>query len=191
MNFSTVSQLSEFIQNINFEGIGMFFNYLQVFIFGILALFLSILSVSGTWVILVSMIIFKFYDPYDSIGWFTVGVFAFVCIFVEIAEFFSVKYGIKRAKGTKDSEVIGMISGIIGAIIGEILIPIPFLGAILGMFTLSYIAVYVSEYHFHKIGDKAAVVAWAGIAAKAFMIIFKLLVTVAMLVVYIYLIFKN
>lgn len=189
MNFMAIAKLSELIQSLTFENVTMFFNYIQIFVFGIVAVFLSALSISGTWFILFSMIIFKFIDTHNKVSWLLIVIYILICLLVEFGELYAVKHGIKKAGGSSKSEVTGIIGGITGSILGEIIIPIPILGNLIGMFLLSFISVYFVEYRQLKCKNTSIKVAWMGILAKVFMILFKLLITAAMFIYLVYTIF--
>lgn len=188
MNFLALAKLSELIQNINFENIWMLLNYFQVFFLGIVGIAVSALSFSGTWLILISALIFKAMDTRDTLGFSIIGIYAVICILVELVEPFAVKLGIQKYGGSKKGEIIGILSGVLGSILGEIIIPIPFLGNLIGMFLLSFFAVYCIEYRRLNCRYSSAKIAWGGVLAKVFMLLFKFLITFAMFLHLIYVI---
>ncbi|MBP6322528.1 MAG: DUF456 domain-containing protein [Fusobacteriaceae bacterium] len=182
MNFLTLAKLSELIQNMTFDSIWMFINYIQIFLCGIVGLSLSLLSFSGTWLIFASAAIFKIFDQQNKISFTLLFIYLAICLITEVVEPFAAKYGITRSGGSKKSEIISILSGFIGALIGEVLIPIPFLGNILGMFLFMFFAIYCIEYRRLNCRHSSIKIAWAGVVSKVFMLMFKFLITTAMFI---------
>lgn len=182
MNFLTLAKLSELIQNITFDSIWMFINYIQIFLCGIIGLSLSLLSFSGTWLIFISAVIFKIFDQQGKISFLMLVIYLLICIVTEFIEPFAIKHGVAKSGGSKKSQFIAIVSGFIGALLGEILIPIPFLGNLIGMFLFTFFAIYCIEYRRFNCRHSSIKIAWAGVVSKVFMLLFKFLITTIMFI---------
>jgi len=158
------------------------FALIIVILFGIVAIVLSVIGISGTWVVIASMIIFKILEQSVFPSWWLILFFTGVAGFVELIEFISGKLGVKKYGGSKKAETAGLISGIIGGLFGGFLVPIPIVGSLIGMLIISFIGVYYFEYKEIRDRSKAAYVAWGSVVGRVFVVVLKLFTTLVMFV---------
>jgi uncharacterized protein YqgC (DUF456 family) len=90
---------------------------------------LSLLTISGAWLIALACLAVKIWEP-GLLSWWVFGAVAGLALLAEIAEFFASAAGATRAGGSKRGAVAAMIGGVVGAILGSpLLFP---LGTIVG-----------------------------------------------------------
>jgi len=144
------------------------------------AVVLSCLSISGTWVVLgaaiVAMLI-RGESPFP--GWITIGVFAALSIAIEIAETMAGSWSVTKRGGSKLAGIAALLGGLVGLVLG-VIIPIPIIGPILGMMVLSFSATFMVELWRLKRIEHAAHIAWGAVWARIWVIILKEGITLGM-----------
>lgn len=165
-------------------------NIMQVFFLGVLGLFFSMISYSGTWIIIFSMILYKLMDPSNLITWTPIIIFTIISIIVEIFELYSGKIGVAKYGGSKKAQFAALICGLLGGVFGGFLIPIPIIGNIIGMMLITFIVVYFIEYNRLDCKTTALKISWGSVVAKSIVMFIKFFVTLGFLIYYISTVFK-
>jgi len=104
---------------------------LLFFTVGMIGFALAVLGLPGTWLILLTGVGVELLRPGTFSMW-TIGVGAALVIGAEIAEFSASAVGAKRAGGSRRSLVLAIVGGMVGAIAGTILLPVPVIGTLAG-----------------------------------------------------------
>lgn len=142
----------------------------------VIALFLSALAFSGTWLVLLAALITFFTSGFPPLG--TLIVFALLCVGTEIIEAFAGWLGVQKRGGSKLAGLAALVGGLIGAVIGSGIFPIigTFIGMLSGSFALAFL-VELNRLNHHK---QAAHIAWGAVWARLGIIFFKILITLGM-----------
>ncbi len=141
-----------------------------------LALLLSALALSGTWVVLAAALITKLSAGVP--GWGTLWAFILLCIAVELLEALAGFMGIQKRGGSRLAGVAALLGGVIGAIIGTSFIPI--IGTIAGMLLGSFALAYFCEQSRLRHHEKAAHIAFGAVWARLGVMLLKTGLTAAM-----------
>lgn len=161
-------------------GIGIVLVYLLISTLCIVAVILSCLSLSGTWLVAAAAILSYFLPGDQFAGWVCVGLFLILSAVVEVLESVAASLGVAKRGGSKLAGVMAFTGGIAGAILGSF-IPVPLLGSLIGMFVLSFILVYAVEYKRLKKHGHAADIATGTVIARVIVILLKVTMTMAMI----------
>jgi len=142
----------------------------------VIALFLSALAFSGTWLVLLAALITFFSSGVPTLG--TLVIFALLCIATEIAEALAGWLGVQKRGGSKLAGLAALGGGLIGAGVGSGIFPIigTFLGMLIGSFALAFL-VELNRLNHHK---QAAHIAWGTVWARLGIIFLKSLLTLGM-----------
>lgn len=152
--------------------------------------FLSLVSFSGTWLVWVAGLIARFLPGGESIGWPWLIAGGALCAAVEMFEAAAVHWGVIASGGTAGSAWVGFAGAMLGMILGGMMIPVPFIGGLVGMTVGSFGAVLWWEYRRHGRGGTAARVATGALIARALVIALKCGVSLLLLAVYVWLILR-
>lgn len=144
--------------------------------------FLSCLSISGTWLVLAATGLLAFVRQEPFPGMWTILVFLFLCIGVEILELAAGWIGVSKRGGSRLAGIMAVVGGFTGMGLGT-LIPIPFIGSLVGMLAGSFVFAYAVEKERLKNSDDAANVAWGTIISRIIILLTKVCVTLAMIAV--------
>lgn len=98
---------------------------------GLLAGLLTLVSMPGSWLLLLTAVLCWWLVPGFENWWWIAGA-GVLAILGEIAEFFSSVVGAKAGGSGKHGAWGALIGGIAGAIVGTVVIPIPLVGTIAG-----------------------------------------------------------
>ncbi|MDD3275561.1 MAG: DUF456 domain-containing protein [Kiritimatiellales bacterium] len=139
-------------------------------------LFLSMLTFSGTWMVLLAALITKFLIGFPSIG--TLVVFAVLCIATEGFEALAGFLGVQKRGGSKLAGVAALIGGLVGATVGTGIFPI--LGTFAGMIIGSFGAAFLVEWNRLKRHGDAAHIAWGTVWARLAVLFLKTALTLGM-----------
>jgi alpha-beta hydrolase superfamily lysophospholipase/uncharacterized protein YqgC (DUF456 family) len=140
---------------------------------------LSCLSISGTWLIFTGAIIASLVGEGSFFGWGTVIVFGFVCVLVEVLEFFAGLMGVVKRGGSKMAGTAAMAGGLLGLALGT-LIPVFIIGSLAGMIVGSFTLAFIVERNRLKKTDQAARIAGGTVIARLVVILLKATVTMGM-----------
>lgn len=137
----------------------------------VVGVIMSMLSLSGTWAVLLAAIFAMTLDaPFPSFG--VVLVFMGVAIALEVFEFFAGAWGVQKRGGSRKAGVAAVIGSLLGLFLGT-LIPIPIVGSLLGMLLGGFGLVFLVEWNRLQRGDKAAHIAWGAVIARVAVIFLK------------------
>jgi len=139
-------------------------------------LFLSTLTFSGTWMVLLAALITKFSIGFPNIG--TLIVFALICIATEGFEALAGFLGVQKRGGSKLAGLAALIGGLVGAVIGSGIFPI--LGTFAGMILGSFGAAFLVEWNRLKHHGQAAHIAWGTVWARLAVLFLKTALTLGM-----------
>lgn len=143
------------------------------------ALLLSCLSISGTWLVALLAAGTVFWRP-TAAGWWTVAVFLAVSVLVEGAEFLAGAWGVQRRGGSRLAGFAALAGGLAGLALGA-LIPIPVIGPLIGMLAGSFALAYAVERRRLQQHDQAAHIASGAVLARLLIILLKVGATLAMI----------
>lgn len=147
-----------------------------IFLLCMVAILFSVLSFSGTWVVLVSGIISFFVLRVPSIG--TLLFFLLLCLIVEVFEAVAGFYGVKKRGGSKWAGFASLVGAMLGAMAGSVLIPI--IGTVIGLLLGSFLGVFLVEWFRLQNHGDASHIAWGAFFARLGIIFLKLTVTFLM-----------
>lgn len=142
----------------------------------LLGLMLSMLTFSGTWLVLLAALITRVSIGFPNIG--TLIVFASICIGVEGFEALAGFLGVQKRGGSKLAGLAALIGGLVGAIIGSGIFPI--LGTFAGMLIGSFGAAFLVEWNRLKHHEQAAHIAWGTVWARLAVLFLKTALTLGM-----------
>jgi len=157
------------------------FLYVLIALLCIVALLLSCLTLSGTWVVLLAAVLAILIPGKAFPGWWTIILFALVSGAVEGAEALAGAWGVRKRGGSRLSGFLAVVGGLVGLVLGTF-IPIPIVGSLLGMVLCSFAIVYLVEHRRLKKADHAAHVAWGTVLGRVFVLLLKVVVTLGMIV---------
>ncbi len=145
--------------------------FVSVVLACMVALFISILSFSGAWLVLLAAIVSLLLVGVP--GWWTVLVFLALSIGGEVMEAFSSFHGVKKRGGSKLAAVSGFIGAIVGGIIGAALIPV--VGALIGLLVGTFLGVFGVEWQRLRHSGHASHIAWGAFFARLSVIFVKVI----------------
>lgn len=157
-----------------------------VVVLTILGLILVPFSLPGTWLIVLTSVIYSIFYPYRQ-GESVIAVNAILIVMAilgEILEFAIGTFGGKTFKVSNGAIVSAFVGGIIGAIIAS---PIFLIGALLGLFIGAFLGAFIYELIYLQSFSRALVNALAVLASR---VVASFLKTSLALVMAIYLMFK-
>ena len=144
-------------------------------------LVLSVVSLSGTWLVLAAAAIAAVAWGEEFPGAWTLVTYALLAAGVEVLEAVAGHFGVKRRGGSTWAGLAAMAGGIAGLFFGGV-IPIPIVGSLIGMTACGFGAAYWVEYGRMKRRDHALYVATGVILARVFVLLVKVLVTLGMII---------
>ena len=147
----------------------------------IVAIILSCLSISGTWVVGAAAVMAMLLRPAGFPGIWTPVCFFLLAGIVEVIEFFSGTWGVRRQGGSRLAGFMALVGGVIGIFAG-LIIPIPLIGSLLGMLICSFLLVYLVEWKRLQRSDHAIKIAMGSVIARILIILVKVSVTLGMTV---------
>ena len=154
--------------------------FVLVWVMCLVGLLLSCLSISGTWMVvaatLLSMLLV--HTGFPGIG--TLLLMIWIAICVEVVEYVAGVWGVKKRDGSNWSGLAALVGGMAGLIVGTI-IPIPVLGSLVGMTAGSFGLVYAVERYRLKRIEPAVHIALGTVAARFFVVLLKVGVTLGMM----------
>ena len=142
----------------------------------LIGLLLSMLTFSGTWLVLLAALITKFSIGFPNLG--TLIVFAGLCLATEGVEALAGFFGVQKRGGSKLAGLAALIGGLVGAGIGTGIFPI--LGTFSGMLLGSFGAAFLTEWLRLKHHEQAAHIAWGTVWARLAVLFLKTALTLGM-----------
>jgi len=110
--------------------------------------FLVFLQLPGTWLILLLMGLITWWRD-EQVYWVALAILLGLAVLGEILELIGAARGSRKAGGSKRAAVLALVGGVVGAILGTFVIPVPVIGTLVG----ACLAAGVGSY----LGDR-----WAG-----------------------------
>jgi uncharacterized protein YqgC (DUF456 family) len=143
-------------------------------------LFLSALSISGTWLVgLAALLAAALTGPDQFPAWpVLLGMFS-VCAAVDVIEWFAASWGVRRRGGSAAAGWMALLGSLGGAILGGLVVPV--LGSLVGMLAGSFALVYWIENRRLKKTDHAAHIATGAVLAGMSMLLLKVVATAGLI----------
>lgn len=104
---------------------------LGMLVSAIAGVFIAMLTLPGSWLMLLVAILFQWWQP-GTFSWWTIGVCIALGMLGEVLEMVASAAGASRAGSSKRGALGSVIGSIAGALLGTVLIPIPLVGTLLG-----------------------------------------------------------
>ncbi|MFH0953831.1 MAG: DUF456 family protein [Verrucomicrobiota bacterium] len=170
-----MSGLITFLQGI-VSGVG----YVAVAMMCLVALLLSCLSISGTWLVLAAALLAAIVGGAGFPGLGTILLFIYIAVFVEVAEYVASVWGVRKRGGSGWAGVAALAGGVLGLYLGSV-IPVPVFGNLLGMMLGSFGLVYAVERMRLKKSEPAVHIAWGAVMARVAVALIKVAATLGMI----------
>ena len=142
---------------------------------------LSVLTLSGTWLIALAAVLALLLPEATFPGGWTIGLFLVISAAVEGIEAVAGALGVKRRGGSTMAGVAAFVGGLLGLVLGTF-IPIPVVGSLVGMIVGSFVLVFLVEQRRLKRSDQAAHIAWGSVIGRLFVMLVKVVTTLGMIV---------
>ncbi len=167
-----------FLNFFQVAGVGLV--YLLIVLLCLVALVLSCLSISGTWLVTLAAVIAAIVRGFSFPGWITIIVFLLISGMVEVAEAMAGAWGVTKRGGSGLAGFMAIVGGLLGMIAGSF-IPIPIVGSLLGMMAGSFLLVFLVERK--RLESAHAVdIAWGAVIARVLIVLLKVVVTLGMII---------
>ncbi len=141
---------------------------------------LSALGFSGTWMVVATAAFAAWFEgpEFPHVG--TVIAFAVVAAVVEGVEWMASVWGVSRRGGSRAAGFAAMGGGLLGTLLGQMILPIPLLGGLLGMLAGSFGLAYAVEWRRLRRHGRAASIATGVLVARLLVIVIKATVTLGL-----------
>ena len=145
-------------------------------------LLLSALSISGTWLVgIAALIAAALTGPEQFPGWPTLIVIFAVCASVDIIDWFAASWGVRRRGGSAAAGWMALLGSLGGMVLGSVVIPVPFIGGLIGMMAGSFSLVYWVEKRRLQQVEHAAHIATGAVLAGMSMLLLKVVATAGLI----------
>ncbi len=162
-------------------GTGLFLAWSLCALLCLGGLLISVLSISGTWLVLAATIIAALLTGAGQFpGWITLSGFLVICIGVELFEWSAASWGVRRRGGSSAAGWMALLGSISGMIIGNIVFPI--IGGLIGMMVCSFSLVYWTEKRRLQHATHAQHIAFGAVLAGISVLLVKVLVTMTLMI---------
>jgi uncharacterized protein YqgC (DUF456 family) len=141
--------------------------------------FISLLSITGGWLVAASAALLTWYRPDTQPGWFFVVTLFAVCVLVEIADAVAGSLGISRRGGSAKAGWAALFGGLLGMVLGGF-IPIPIIGSLIGMCAGSFTFAFWVERNRLQHDAQAAHIAWGAVWARLGVMFIKTIAALGM-----------
>lgn len=131
------------------QHVGLVFFYIVLFAFNLLIF----LGIPGSWIALVSILIFDVATGFSTVGWVLLIVMAGIAVLGEIVESFLGLVYVAHKGATKWGVLGAFIGGLAGAIGGSVVFP--FIGSIIFGLVGAFAGAVLFEYVYYKSLDRA------------------------------------
>ncbi len=131
------------------QHIGLVLFYIVLFAFNLLIF----LGVPGSWIALVSILIFDIATGFSTVGWVLLVVMAGIAVLGEIVESFLGLVYVAHKGATKWGVLGAFVGGLAGAIGGTVVFP--FIGSIIFGLVGAFAGAVIFEYVYYKSLDRA------------------------------------
>ena len=167
--------MENFLHN-SLEGLG----YALVALLCAAGAFLSCLSISGTWLVVLATVIASVLGGDAFPGFWTPLVMALLSAAVEVCEFLAASWGIQKRGGSGWAGLAALAGGLAGLFLGTF-IPVPLVGNLVGMLVGSFACAYAVERYRLEHHGKAAHIAFGAVMARLMILLLKIAVTLGMI----------
>lgn len=140
-------------------------------------LILSMLTLSGTWCVLLAAVLAWWRFP-AAVGPAVLIVFALICIAVELLEALAGFLGVQRRGGSRAGGVAAVLGGLAGAALGTPFFPI--LGILAGILLGSFAGAFLVEYSWLRRSIHASHIAFGAVWARLGVMLLKTVLTFGM-----------
>lgn len=171
--------MAEFLQSLQPVLAGAI--YVAIGLLCVAGLALSLLTLSGTWLVALAAVLAMPIPGKSFPGIGTVALFFLICAAVEGVEAVAGALGVRKRGGSALAGVLAIAGGLIGLVLGTF-IPIPVFGSILGMLAGSFVLVYLAEKQRLKHSRHAAHIAWGTVIGRIFVLFVKVTATLGLAV---------
>jgi uncharacterized protein YqgC (DUF456 family) len=161
-----------------------FSGYLLTAFVGVVSVVLTIITLPGLWLMLLTVLVYAWLTDWAYLGWPGLLSLLVLATLAEVAEFVAGAAGGKAAGGGWRSMVGAVVGGLVGGIVGQIFIPVPLVGAIIGAIVGSAVGAAGLEVFVERDPAKLADIGWGAGKGRAWGILIKGLVGVVMLLVF-------
>lgn len=141
--------------------------------------FVSLLSITGGWLIAASAALLTWYRPDAQPGWTLVIILLVACVLVEVADAVAGSLGISRRGGSAKAGWAALFGGLIGMVLGGF-IPVPILGSLIGMCAGSFACAFWVERNRLQHDAHAAHIAWGAVWARLGVMVIKTVAALGM-----------
>ena len=148
------------------------FMHLAIWVLCLTGIFLSLFSLSGTWLVVGAAILAFFLPGEHAPGIRTVLSFLVLALIMEVLEGVAGVWGVHKRGGSSLGSLMALIGGVLGFFLG-FMIPVPLIGNFVGMLLLSFLLVFWVERQ--RLGhDRQAVhIALGAVLARVYMVLVK------------------
>ena len=148
------------------------FMHVAIWVLCLTGIFLSLFSLSGTWLVVGAAILAVFLPGEHAPGIWTVLSFLALALFMEVLEWVAGAWGVSKRGGSGLGSLMALIGGVLGFFLG-FMIPIPLIGNFVGMLLLSFLLVFWVERQ--RLGNdrQAAHIALGAVLARVYMVLVK------------------
>ncbi len=163
-----------------FQVAGVGVVYFLIVLLCLVALVLSCVSISGTWLILIATIIAAILQSFSFPDWGTIIVFLVISGLVEFAEAMAGAWGVTKRGGSGFAGFMAIVGGLLGMVAGSFILG-PIIGSLLGMMAGSFLLVFLVERK--RLESAQAVdIAWGAVIARVLIVLLKVMVTLGMVI---------
>ncbi len=152
------------------QSIGVVLGYVCIVLLCLTGIVLSCVSLSGTWLVLLATVVAALLRADAFPGIWTIVVFAVLSTGVELLEAAAGTWGVRRQGGSRLAGLAALVGGIAGMCLGGML-PILFIGPMIGLIVGSFVPVFLIENHRLKQADRAAGIAGGAVLARVLVIL--------------------
>lgn len=140
---------------------------------------LSVLTLSGTWLVVIAAGVAAVLLPREFPGLWTILAFVLVSGLVEGFEAIAGSWGVMKRGGSRMAGFLAAVGGLVGFFLGGI-IPLPLVGNLVGMLALGFVLVYAWERRRLQQSEQAASIAWGSVLGRLAVMLVKVTATVGM-----------
>ena len=146
--------------------------HVAIWVLCLSGIFLSLFSLSGTWLVVGAAILAAFLPGENAPGILTVLSFLVLAFLMEALEWLAGSWGVYKRGGSRLGSLMALIGGVLGFFLG-FAIPIPLIGNFVGMLALSFLLVFWVERQRLGHDRQAAHIAWGAVLARVYMVLLK------------------
>lgn len=153
--------------------------YVFVGLMCLVGIFLSAISLSGTWLVVLGAVLAAAVSGSEFPGLGTILLFVYVAVLVEVAEYVAGVWGVQKRGGSGWAGLAALGGGMLGLFLGSA-VPVPVFGSLLGMMIGSFALVYAVERNRLKQHAPALHIAFGTVLARVAVVLMKVMATLGM-----------